>query len=247
MNSTYSCLGNSKVIVTNEDGKQRFVENYDNINDILIEENLIESIEKKVSELEVKKEKYEKINKRKYIPIMMLISLFLTKIVLPFILNTFNINDLTILNSAFQLEEMSFFISSTFIPLAVGIDITIFIRHRQNLKKQNGINSELLYLNKRLKNERRIMKNLLRKSKCLEESKRTCNVSVKSSDKINDLNRYLDFYYNIGYNVDKYYNYYLKGNVNCIAKNKYTEEDANLVNEYFEEQGPVLVKRKLKR
>lgn len=218
MNSTYSRLGNSKALVTNEDGKQRFVDNYDNINEILIEENIIESIENKVNELEEQNKKYEKKNKRKYIPMMLFISVFFTKIILPSFFSTIDFDNFALLSTIIQFDEMCFLSSSIIISLAIGTDIGIFIKHRNNIKKQKGIKSELLYLNRRLKSEKRVMRNLLKRSKYIENGKWECNLAVRSGDKIDDLNKYLELYYNIGYNSDRYYNYYLNGKINEVMK-----------------------------
>ena len=39
----------------------------------------------------------------------------------------------------------------------------------------------------------------------------------------------------------------MKGNINGITKKHYTEEDSDLVKDYFEQNGPTLVKRKVRR
>lgn len=247
MNSTYSCLGNSKVLVTNENGKQRIVENYDNINEILIEENVIESIQNKVNELEKKNKKYEKINKKRYVPIMVIVSIFVTKVIFPMFFYAIDLNSFTFYNDIIQFDEMCFFINFSTIFLATGIDIGAFIQHKKNQKKEKGIKSELEYLNKCLKKEQKKIQKMFDKGKCLKNSRRFCNFTVRSDDKIDDLNRYLDFYYNIGYNSDKYYNYYLNGNMEEVLQRKYTDEDSVLVNEYFKNQSNDHVKKKVKK
>ncbi len=247
MNSIYSCLGNNKVLVTNENGKQRIVENYDNINEILIEENVIESIQNKVNELEEKNKKYEKINKKRYIPIMVIISIFVTKVIFPMFFGAIDLNNFTFYNDVIQFDEMCLLLNFSTISLATGLDIGTFIQHKKNQKKEKGIKSELEYLNKCLKKEQKKMQKMFDKGKRLENSKRFCNFTVRSSDKIDDINRYLEFYYNIGYNSDKYYNYYLNGNMEEILQKKYTDEDSILVNEYFKNQSNSHVKKKVKK
>lgn len=240
MNSTYSILGNSKVLVTSENGRQKIVDNYDNINEILIEENIIESVAKKVDELEDKKKKYEKINKRKYVPIMIIVSFFLTKIILPLIFNSYQF---IFYDNLFKFDLVNIIVFS----LATCTDTFLFILHKQNIKKQKGINSELYYLRECLKKENKKMRNLIRKSNSLKASKQVNNITVRSADVIDNLNKHSAFYYNIGYNSEKYYNYYMKGNINGITKKHYTEEDSDLVKDYFEQNGPTLVKRKVRR
>lgn len=240
MNSTYSCFENGKVLVTNENGKQIYIDNYDNIDEILAEENVIESIGKKMNELQDMQKKYEKINKRKFIPIMIIISFIISKFVLPIIFNSF---ELIIYNSFLS----SNLINVLLLSFAVVGDTALFLKHKQNIKKQKGINSELFYLEHCLKKENSKMKKLLRNSKHQKSSKTSININVRSSDKIDDINRYLDFYYNIGYNSDRYYNYYINDNVSRIIKKKYTEEDLDLVRDYFENQSNSHVKKKVKK
>lgn len=240
MNSTYSLLSNSKVLVTSENGNQRIIENCDNIEEILVEENITESVTKKINELEEDKKKYEKINRKKYVPIMIFICFFLTKIILPTVFNSYQF----IFYDNFLKFDL---VNLLMFSLATCTDALLFIKHRQNIKKQKGINSELYYLNECLKKENKKMRNLIRKSKSLKECKQVYNVTIRSADMIKNLDNHSAFYYNIGYNSEKYYNYYIKGNINDITKKRYTDEDSDLVNDYFKEHGPTLVKRKVRR
>ena len=58
------------------------------------------------------------------------------------------------------------------------------------------------------------------------------------------LRSYLDFYFDLGYNGEKYYQYFQEGQLDTKLQKYYTDTGIQLAKEYIEEKGPSLVLRK---
>ena len=63
MNESYTYL-NGQAIIANEVGEQRHCEYYDNLEKVLVQENLIETISEKIKHLETVIPFYQKYNKK---------------------------------------------------------------------------------------------------------------------------------------------------------------------------------------
>jgi len=54
----------------------------------------------------------------------------------------------------------------------------------------------------------------------------------------------LYLYYDLGYNGEKYYKYYLQGKLDRKLDKYYNDTGIEIAKEYLEENGPQLIKRK---
>ena len=68
--------------------------------------------------------------------------------------------------------------------------------------------------------------------------------------KVNDLEilkifkSWLNLYYDLGYNGEKYYKYYQQEKLDAKLGKHYTDFGIEIAKEYLEEKGPTLVKRR---
>ena len=86
MNKEYTYI-DGKVIISDESDKKIEHEYYDNLDKVLAQENLIETMEKKIQELESENESYKKNNRITYIPVFFPMTVFISIIGAPFITN----------------------------------------------------------------------------------------------------------------------------------------------------------------
>lgn len=61
---------------------------------------------------------------------------------------------------------------------------------------------------------------------------------------IKKLKNYLELYFDLGYNGEKYYKYYRQGQLDRKLLDYYNDTGIQLAKEYMEEKGPSLIKRK---
>lgn len=248
MNKSYMCI-NDKVIVSDEKGRQTMTDYSDNLDQILVEENLIESILIKINDLEKQNKIYKKINKRKYIPYTILLATFSIFFIFPIFFylldgsNMFNNLVSTRFGLMSEMKALCFSTATAALPLTLLLDLVNFIKYKIDIKKEKGINSELEYLNEQLKKERHKLKKLFDNRTKNNISKNIKTTSVNDVKQLKELNEQEEFYYDIGYNEEKYYKYYIKGILDK-KMNKHYSDSSSLASEYFENQGPSLVKKK---
>ena len=241
MNKEYTYL-NGKVIISDENGVHTEIDYCDNIDEILVKENLIEEIENKIKDLSNECKKYN--IKKKFIPHATYVAFLASAIISPLLFFILTGSNLFFANSKIILF---FYIKtlSSFLPLGIIIDSEIYYNHKDNLNEFNGINSELNYLKSQLKKEK---ENLIK----LQNEKNTKRIldkqyCFKTVDDLKQLKRikfYLNLYYNLGYNENKYYRYFQQGKLDKKLQKSYIKEEIDIAKEYFEEKEKVLVKKK---
>ena len=69
-------------------------------------------------------------------------------------------------------------------------------------------------------------------------------VKVDDKKQLQTLKQYLNFYYDLGYNEEKYFKYYQQGKLDDKLRKRYNDTGVEAAKEYLEEKGPTLVKRK---
>ena len=69
MNKEYTYI-DGKVIISDENDNKTQSDYYDNLDEVLVQENLIETMEEKIQELEKESQSYKKSNKKHYIPVI---------------------------------------------------------------------------------------------------------------------------------------------------------------------------------
>ena len=118
-----------------------------------------------------------------------------------------------------------------------------YIDYKQKKKKIKGINTELLYLKEKLKQEKEdleIIKNKNKEKKTKEEF-----VTKKIDDKyeLNDLYEWMNFYYSLGYDEKKLLKYIRKGILEKKLEKDYTPVGIEIIKEHFEDDKKLVKKR----
>lgn len=249
MNKGYTYV-DGKVIISDTEGKQVLDEYYDNLDDVLVQENLIETMENRITELEKYSELCKKVNPKHYRPIYFIMIAIMTTIVAPMLsyLLTGTNPFITSIDTIFGIVndavfEICFF-SSLLWPLGALLEFNLYRQYKNSIKKENGVNSELEFLQKQIVEEKRKLEDLKKEKKKEEKVKDFKVVEVDDKQQLNALKSYLSLYFDLGYNVEKYFSYYQQGKLDEKLGKCYTDTDIGIAKEYLEEKGPTLVKRK---
>ena len=248
MNKEYIYIA-GKVIVTDENGTQNSVEYYDNLDEVLIQENLIETMEDKISKLEKESKDYKKYNKKHYIPIVLPLSILTTTIGIPAIAYLLGDTDVYVssINTIFGpinravLYTLS---TSTLLPFISLEELRMYRDHKNSIKEEKGINSELEFLKQQIIIEKQKLSELKKEKTKNRDDKEFKSVEVDDLEKLKALKSYLNLYYDLGYNGEKYYKYYLQGKLDNKLCKYYNDIGIELAKEYLEEKGHTLVKKK---
>ena len=249
MNKEYTYI-DGKVIICDENGKQKPVEYYDKLDYVLVQENLIETMEDRIVELEKESKSYKKYNRKHYIPFTLpMVALMTTigvNIMFYYLTGT---NPLTTsVDSIFGVTNEAVLLSSAFstvmLPFGALIEFGMYRQHKDSLKKEKGVNSELEFLQKQIVEEKQALEDLKKEKKRDEEDKEFRVVEVDDKQQLQALKSYLSLYFDLGYNVEKYFRYYQQSKLDEKLRKYYTDRGLEVAKEYLKEKGPTLVKKK---
>ena len=244
---------NGNTIVEDEKGNKKEIENSTNLNDILIQENIVESLDNKEMQLnEDISNKQKKINESKkgskslgYIYIIMSI---LTPLI-SYMLFDYIGGSKAILENLGNLsftELMTIFLSSIEI-IGMGIVYKEEKDNTKTLEKElSGLETELEYVRKDLELQREQL-NKLNEEKTLidnSDSKELRIEKVNDEEQLMAQEERLNLYYKLGYYYKKLKNYYEKGILRNKMSKYYNEDGLELIDEYFEEHNQTLFKAK---
>lgn len=208
MNKEYTYI-DGKVIISDINNNKIKSEYFDNLDEVLVKENLIETMEKNIEELEKESESYEKNSTKHYIPIVLPIAVLTSTIGTPLITNLLTVSNSfaiatdTIFGPMSEAMAVSISMSICMIPLGAVIEFFMYRKHKNSIKREKGINSELDFLRKQIETEKEFLENLKRDKSKDNENTEFRTVSVDDSQQLKDLENQLDFHYNLGYNEEK--------------------------------------------
>lgn len=244
MNKDYIYI-NENAIVTDDNGNQRVTEYYDNLDKVLVQENIIEEIEKRIVKLTSEANEYKH---RKFFPILpfglifvrILVYLFFN-LVLPESISNYPTCDF--LGITISFKEFCF-IYLTFGCLLFGglFDIKEFYCLKKDKNKGNGITQELEYLKKRLEEEKQIL------SKLKEDKSKSYIQSELVTKKVDDVNLLkalrdrLNLLYDLGYNEQKYNRWYQNGTLDEKLGRNYNQSEIKVIKKQLEKKGKTLVR-----
>lgn len=237
MNREYF-YSNGTVLVVDENNEEKIVEYYDNLDDVLVKENVIETIENEISKLEREIPKYPKKSKiEKVKDFITTTSLF---ILLPLIAvfgisRILNINTV-ITTSLFGTMKLSTFISmwgiSASAILGGIVSLILYTEQKEEERVRNGKETQLKYLKQALNKQKEALKSLSENKTNTQQQKEFYISKVNAKEDLKKLKKELELYYNLGYNEENYLKYYKKGNLNEHIPNK----DIQLANNHFKEK-----------
>lgn len=236
-----------KAIIVDEKGYNKPIEYYENLEEVLVKENLIETMENKANELNKEKELLEKIKTSAFLDLIIGIMFIVIPYVLPNIFITLLTGSNPIINSILGSIRSGTLISILMGPVMNVMSIPFLINSysstKNRISKINGINSELTYLKNNIENEKQIIKQLKEKENKSNKIEEYQIIKVNDKVALKNLRDYLTLYYDCGYNIKKYYKYFEKDLLWKKLCDIYTVEQIERIEEYLEEKGPQLVKK----
>ena len=241
MNKEYIC-DNGKVLVKDENNNERVIEYSDNLDKILVQENVIELLEKRLNVLRCSNKKFQNYKISDTIPgtLVMLGTSF--SVVFPILLlyRLYTLNGVLEQGIINLITNMSI---TGFIVLGISGIITI-LKHL-NYKKYKKVNQIALDLTeKKLVLEKQKLNKLQQEKNNIKEDKEFKTDKVNDVLELKKLRNCLELFYNLGINEKKYLKYFENEKLDKIIDKYYTKEDVSLIEDYFNEKVPVLVKKR---
>lgn len=240
MNKNYIC-NNGNVAVIDENGNSRSVEYTDNLEEMLIQENLIEEMEKRIKKLGNVSES----NKRyipNFVPAVFLAMIISKTMIFP----SMGVDE--VINTIFGVINLS--TAATVgtgictLPLAILMDTIVYYQEKQKRKEKSATVAEYEYLEKEIEIQKQKLEELKQDKTKPNDTTEFKVEKVNDLDVLNQLRSSLVLYKNLGYSLEKYYKLYEKGKLEeHLKKEGYTEVECSCVKEYIKEKGPALVKR----
>ena len=246
MNKGYTQIGD-KVIISDENGVHTQSEYYDNLDKVLVQENIIEEMENRIQELKKESEEYPVI-KKKHIPIFLYTSiaamlagpLFMWALTgtNPYLESVDTIFGQV--NYAFDLTVLG---CIACLPLGSLFNIIDYSNYKDKVKKGNGINSELEFLKLQIEREKETLVSLQKNKTRVNKNAEYISKQVDDKQQLEALRSYLELYYDLGSNKEKYYRYYQQGKLDKKLQRHYNDENIDLAKDYFDKKGPTLVRK----
>lgn len=244
MNKEYSYY-DGIVIVKDDKDNQKPVEYTDKLDDILVQENLIETIENDIKDLEYEKRQYKYIKSKAFIPPFSIVCILFIMVAPSFIYYYFGDTSIYIreVNTIFgTIKSSSFYqlvLTLGVLPLFSLIDAFIIWNHKHFLKRGKGIDQGLEFSRKQLEKEKEKLNELIQKQEKVKREENFAVEKINDAEKLREFKNMLYLYYNIGKNYKKYSKYYKQGILEEKLKKKYTSEEIEFSKEILKEQGPV--------
>lgn len=234
MNKEYTYT-DGKVIISDENGNQKHAQYYDNLDDVLAQENVIETMIDRITELEKESKFYKRRNIKHYI----------IKHYIPIFSPVFGIISAILMALAGTVtKDILVFLSLPFSGCLFA-DLHLYERRKESLKSEKGVNSELEFLRKQIIKERQILEDL-KKVKKVEKSRKEEFEIVEVDDKqqLSNLKNFSSLYFALGYNEKEFLKYYQQGKLEEKLRPDYNDRSIEIAKEYLEENAPALVKRR---
>ncbi len=249
MNKEY-VYKDGKALVIDENNNQKTVDYCDNLDEVLVTENLIETMEQEIATLAEEISKYKKGSKfSRFLWVWhpFLIFTFGALIMFPAMSNFFGVNDL-VNTSLFGTINSGTFLGLISAPIfAIPgslMTLVLHLKEKELEQKQKGKETQLEYLKRNSVEEKENLEEL-KSNKTNSKEKEEFYVSkVDNKEALKELRNFLSFYYNLGYNEEKYFRYYQKGKLDRHLSKITNDVGVELANQHFQENALVLQKTK---
>lgn len=247
MNKEYIYL-DGKVIVEDENGNKKLTDYQDNIQEILVQENLIETMENELKELS-NVINTTKGNEKRYVPYIVPAAIFAILIAKPVMGALFGVDTAMTIDTIFgTMNFMTPILGVTgaiIIPGATALELLSYSHYKFNKKGRRATIAKYEYLQKQLEIEKETLKKMKKNKEKNNESNEFKNGKVDDLEKLIALKSWLTFYSNLGFDTEKYYKLYQNGELEeTLKRDGYSENACNCAKEFIEEKGSVLTKRK---
>lgn len=237
-------------IVKDENGNEREVASCDNLDDILIQENLIETIQNVINALEDSSSSFLKNRVRDilFIPIPVLETILVPSIML-YITNISNNSVVDgMIYTRFGLMDKEKFLAifiGIFLPYGIYKTKKWYEEYIDDKRCESGRILTIRELKNNLLTQKDRLKEMNERSLPIELGEKSYRVN--DEDALEILHEYISLYYDIGYNFKTYHRYYrMYGDVPENFKHEYNEQGIEIMRELLEKStNKVKVKGKI--
>lgn len=258
MNKEYIYI-DGKIIVRDENGISFQKEYTDNIEDILVQENVLETINKEIESLEEEREKHQIHKKNRFFPSFFceLFFYFLFIVAASFLVCSIEGSlqgDIHLYTSKVDTAFGS--INNVFLHVIFGLfifspvvffqQLSLYCNYKNRQKEEMGIESELNFLKKEFEKQSEILDNLKKNCQRKQKNLEYRTEKVNDFERLEELKCLFDLYYQIGYEQEKYLAYYQKEILEKKLGTHYEDTDLERIKDYIEEKEPVLTKKRKK-
>jgi len=238
MNKEY-ILKNGEALIIDDDVLINQINHYDNLDEVLKKENLIEYMEEKISDLNYEKEKVQytlKTHKheRKWLFYMFLLGpmMFFT------IFNCFDLKTFgTIFNALKNGIMAGVFFAPSMALVATLLNLYQKFSDKNLINDYNGKQAEIKFLNKEIEKTRKEINELKKDLTSTDNTSELKRIKIDFAKELKDLKEKILSYYHIGYSYKKY-NKYSTNELKEIVDEKEFETIKD-----FLKNGPVLTKK----
>lgn len=239
MNKEYTYL-NGECIIEDENGKKKLEEYTNKTDEILIQENVIETLQKDLyytkNTLEKKLKRQKSIKSDKWFN--------LTLLVMPVIAFQLAFRLLLGPNASEVMVQMNPLLTPFVKGLAVFFSITFgglgfltsFINGKEIEKSIRGFESKKEAQEKTLEAEKQHLEKLNQEKQKQESSEKFFTKEVDDLETLNDMRKYIGLYYDCGVNREKYEKYYQEGTLEKKLSKYYPPAVIKLIKEWLEQK-----------
>ena len=234
------------VFVKDHMGEEKQVELVDNLDDILIQENIIEVMEKVINALEYSSDAF---NKSKFLNLSISSLPMISTVSFPTLMMYLNTGSLNgYVNTEFGIMEKNKFLVlfiTLFLPLAYSMSKKWYEEYKEELKYEKGRLLTLYYLRDNLTYQKEKLNDLRSESKIT--STHIEGSYALDEERVDILEEYINLYYELGYNINEYYNFYMEnGYLPEELTEEYNEDGLRIIEEYLRSNGNKIKKMKRK-
>lgn len=239
-----------KALIIDENDNQKTVDYYDNLDEVLIQEDLIEKMEEEIKKLEKENSNYKKGSKfsRKFwVWYPFLLFTFAPLIMFPLLSKFFVVKgmiDTSLFGTISRGTLLGLIGTPLFAIPGSLLTLATYLNEKKLEKEQKGKEMQLEYLKINLVKQKETLEEL-KADKTNSKEKEDFYISkVDNIETLKKLRNFLSFYYNLGYNEEKYFRYYQKGKLDSYLGKFVNDVGIQFANQHFEEKEPTLVKRR---
>jgi len=238
-----------RVVVLDENGKERPIVYTDNYDKILVQENVIEECENIIRCLECTSDRY--IKSRLMDKLSTLYPFLMCTFFPPIILTALNygagISNSKVVETLLgpmTTNELIMNLSRVLIPFGGFASLLGYNNCIEKDKSEEGIQSSLIFLKAYLIIQKETLEKLKedKNAICMEDGFKS--YKVDDGSELNKLYRYRDLFYDLGYNFRRNYMYFMtRGELPKKLERTYTDEEKEIAKKYLEEKVKTLSKR----
>ena len=230
MNKGYTYI-DGKVVVSDDQGNQRQIDYYDNLEEVLVEENIIEELYQRlgfVNDLIAEHECDRKNRKPLFLIAFAILILAIVGI------------DKIAFNSSISFSTL-FGVIGVGLPMTALFDYYLYCKHKEKTETLNRFEDEKEIIKLQIEQEKEKLHQLEENKTRNNEDLNNKSVNIDYREKLEKIR---EFIRSLKYHTNDYYELYEKGLLEEALGIKYGKEGLEVVKQFLDEQGPKLTRKK---